>query len=315
MSRTSPARVTILLPVYNGEKFLGEQIDSLLNQSFTDFILLLWDDSSSDSSLEICKHYAARDPRIRVGANVGNLGLVSTMGMLMSTVETDLFALCDQDDVWDAHKLETSIDALEGTGSVLVYSNVRTFNSSSAEGSQDYWASRQITPLPMEGSPLLCIFRNPVLGHTIVARREVATQLGNVPSRLTYYEPWVLASAHSLGRSYPIEHPLGSYRVHERNVVGPAPASVRKRLVRVASLGIGQRERTRYNALVVLGRFDSNIRNVVEGLVGSKRQSFRAATSLNRQLRVSARSLSSPRRIVECLLLLLFAWMRVLDNA
>ena len=58
--------ISVIVPVYNGERYLHECIDSILNQSFTDFELILVDDGSKDSSAQICDDYAKRDHRVRV---------------------------------------------------------------------------------------------------------------------------------------------------------------------------------------------------------------------------------------------------------
>ena len=59
-------QISIIVPVYNGERYLHECIDSILNQSFTDFELILVDDGSKDSSVQICDDYAKKDYRVRV---------------------------------------------------------------------------------------------------------------------------------------------------------------------------------------------------------------------------------------------------------
>ncbi|MEZ5865821.1 MAG: glycosyltransferase family 2 protein [Geminicoccaceae bacterium] len=66
--------VSIGVPVYNGENFLGEAIESVLAQSFTDFELILCDNASTDRTKAICEDYAARDPRIRYYRNPRNVG-------------------------------------------------------------------------------------------------------------------------------------------------------------------------------------------------------------------------------------------------
>src|SRR5262249_18791456 len=67
-------RVSIGLPVYNGAEFLEEAIESLLGQTFKDFELLISDNDSTDGTEEICRRYAARDPRIHYWRNTRNIG-------------------------------------------------------------------------------------------------------------------------------------------------------------------------------------------------------------------------------------------------
>ena len=67
-------KITIGLPVYNGEKFIKKCIESILNQTFLDFELLISDNASTDSTSEICNEYASKDKRIRYSCNLKNIG-------------------------------------------------------------------------------------------------------------------------------------------------------------------------------------------------------------------------------------------------
>src|SRR4051794_25259685 len=67
-------KVSIGLPVYNGEAFLAEAVESLLAQTFTDFEILLVDNASTDRTQEICRAFAARDPRVKYHRNETNIG-------------------------------------------------------------------------------------------------------------------------------------------------------------------------------------------------------------------------------------------------
>ena len=77
-SRTAP-QITVLMPVCNGERYVGAAIESMLGQTFGDFELLIIDDGSSDASLSIVRDYAARDQRIRVVSKRQNQGLIATL--------------------------------------------------------------------------------------------------------------------------------------------------------------------------------------------------------------------------------------------
>ena len=70
-------RLSIGLPVHNGEKYLAESLESLLGQTYEDFELIISDNASTDSTAEICRHYAKQDSRIRYIAQPRNIGLVA----------------------------------------------------------------------------------------------------------------------------------------------------------------------------------------------------------------------------------------------
>lgn len=90
-------KVSVLMPVYNGEKYLREAIDSILSQIFTDFEFVIVDDASTDRSVEIIKSY--RDPRILFTRNDSNLGLIATLNRGLERASGEYVARMDQDDV------------------------------------------------------------------------------------------------------------------------------------------------------------------------------------------------------------------------
>jgi len=91
-------RVSVIMPVYNAEKYLREAIDSVLNQSFTDFELIAVDDGSTDSSLEILREYEQSDKRVRV-VTQGNTGVAGARNRALSEVCAALVASLDADDI------------------------------------------------------------------------------------------------------------------------------------------------------------------------------------------------------------------------
>src|SRR3989337_3683374 len=97
-------RVTILMPVYNAERFLREAIDSILDQSFKPFEFLIIDDGSTDRSAEIIESY--RDPRIRFVRNAKNLGITPTLNRGIEMASCDLIARMDADDISHPQRLQ-----------------------------------------------------------------------------------------------------------------------------------------------------------------------------------------------------------------
>lgn len=94
----SPA-VSVVLPVYNAERYVAQSIESVLSQTFTDFELLIGDDCSSDRSLDIINHYAAQDARIRVIQNPENYGGGKTRNRLIAEAQGTYVAAMDADDI------------------------------------------------------------------------------------------------------------------------------------------------------------------------------------------------------------------------
>lgn len=108
------ARVQILMSTYNGEKYLRQQIDSILNQTYTDIHLLIRDDGSKDATVEILKEYASTYKNVTFyqGQNLGSIQ--SFLNLLAeSDEEAEYYAFSDQDDEWMPEKIEKAIDLLE----------------------------------------------------------------------------------------------------------------------------------------------------------------------------------------------------------
>src|SRR6186713_3066927 len=102
------ATLTVLMPVYNAERFLAAAIDSILNQSFTDFEFLIIDDCSSDNSVNIITSY--KDPRILLYQNEKNLGISATLNKGIELASTDLVARMDSDDISYPDRLQKQVD-------------------------------------------------------------------------------------------------------------------------------------------------------------------------------------------------------------
>src|SRR3989338_1379355 len=103
-------KITVLITVFNGEKYLNECIDSVLNQSFEDFEFLIIDDKSTDGSLKIIKSYA--DKKIRIIENHKNFGQVKSLNIGLDSARGEYVARLDQDDVMIKDRLAKQLDFL-----------------------------------------------------------------------------------------------------------------------------------------------------------------------------------------------------------
>ncbi|MFK4809720.1 glycosyltransferase family 2 protein [Devosia sp. ZW T5_3] len=109
-------RVSAIIIVYNGDRYLSEAIDSVVAQSFLDWELIIADDGSSDRSLEIAREYAARHPgRIRsiAHADGANHGMSATRNLGIAAARAPLIGFLDCDDIWLPHKLAEQVDLLD----------------------------------------------------------------------------------------------------------------------------------------------------------------------------------------------------------
>lgn len=109
---TTP-RLTIGLPVYNGEKYVAESIEALLGQSFTDFELIISDNASTDATGDICRRYEKQDPRVRYFRQPCNLGLAPNVNFIIGQARGELYKEASHDDLYARDLLERCIQALD----------------------------------------------------------------------------------------------------------------------------------------------------------------------------------------------------------
>ena len=102
------------MATYNGEKYLYEQIESILNQSYKNWILLIRDDKSEDSTVSIIEEYEKKDSRIRLLRDrKGNLGFVKNFEELLKNSQEEFIMFSDQDDYWEKDKIKNYIEILQ----------------------------------------------------------------------------------------------------------------------------------------------------------------------------------------------------------
>jgi glycosyltransferase involved in cell wall biosynthesis len=132
-------RVSIGMPVYNGEKFICKALDALLSQTFSDFELIISDNASTDNTEAICREYATRDSRIRYVCQEKNQGPLANFQYVLDEAVGEYFMWAAVDDFWEpvcverwVYWLDTDMDA------VLVFSNMRIFSHQSGDVIKSY---------------------------------------------------------------------------------------------------------------------------------------------------------------------------------
>jgi len=110
--------VSVVMPVYNGERYLTEAIESILGQTFTDFEFIIVDDGSQDSSAAIIQSYAERDNRIRSLRNERNTGISRTMNRGMAIATGEYIAVMEHDDISLPHRLDRQVAFLQANAGI-----------------------------------------------------------------------------------------------------------------------------------------------------------------------------------------------------
>lgn len=113
-------RVSIGVPVFNGEDYLAQALDSLLGQTWSDFEIIISDNASTDSTEEICRAYASHDPRIRYMRNATNVGAAKNFNQLVALAAGEYFKWAAHDDLCGPEFLQRCVDALDRDLSVVL---------------------------------------------------------------------------------------------------------------------------------------------------------------------------------------------------
>ena len=141
-------RVSIGVPVYNGESFLAQALDALLAQAFSDFELILSDNGSTDGTQDICQAYARRDPRIRYFRSETNLGAARNFNLAFHRSVGDYFKWAAHDDLCSPEYLERCVAELDADESVVLC------HSRTREIDEDGALLGDLRTKPKLGSPL-----------------------------------------------------------------------------------------------------------------------------------------------------------------
>ena len=218
--------VSILLATFNGESFLRDQLDSLLNQTYTDWKLFIHDDGSTDGSMAILNEYQHKYPsKIFIILDSKTFGSAkNNFFHLLDTVESDLYFFCDQDDYWFPDKLEIMIDSfypfINSSLPVLIYSDAVISDSKLNQISPSlltFQRTRHLSLFLRRSLP----FRNTITGCTMCINHN-AKLLSLFSTQYAVMHDWWIALIVSINNGIFIFHdvPLLHYRQHENNTIG-----------------------------------------------------------------------------------------------
>jgi glycosyltransferase involved in cell wall biosynthesis len=159
--------VSVLLPCFDAERFVGAALDSLLDQTYGALEILAIDDASGDGTLGILEAYAARDERVRVLRNERNLGLISTLNRGVAEARGELIARMDADDVSARRRIERQLETLRRRPDVdVVGTAIELVDDRSGRRPRP----RPLRCLTPEGARFVALFATPVAHVTILAR-------------------------------------------------------------------------------------------------------------------------------------------------
>jgi glycosyltransferase involved in cell wall biosynthesis len=211
---TTQPLISVVLCTYNGEKYLEEQLQSILSQTYLPIEVIICDDHSVDSTQAIIVKYASADSRIQYFFNKENIGVNRNFEQGFSKAAGEFIAIADQDDIWKSEKLEKqyalfSSDkiVLVHTGSIIFSGTILPVNKKIKNGE-----------LLMEGNDYRkLLLRNTIAGHNIMCRKIIIEYALPFPAHV-YYDWWLCQTATCYGSIAASAEILAYQRWHDNNV-------------------------------------------------------------------------------------------------
>ena len=202
--------VTVLITVYNGAKYLGAAIESILGQTMSNFELLIIDDASTDSSREVISRY--QDPRIRCIFQSPNRGIHGTLNRGMKEASAPYLAIMDQDDIAKSSRLEEQLNHLQSNQSVAICgSAIETFGDHPKPSWVQYFSPEEIKTA--------LLFGNPICHPSVMMNRADLNTLGLNYPHIPFAEEYALWVNISRVRQLTnLSQPLLKYRSHPQQV-------------------------------------------------------------------------------------------------
>ena len=253
--------ISVVMCTFNGERFLAEQLESILTQTVTPDEIIISDDGSSDSTLAVVEkvRQASEVPvRWDIQTRENPLGPAKNFESALKRATGDVIALADQDDVWMPHKLETLTATLTNTaGTLLVHSDGRLIDEAGRRGTtlmKTLALTRQEKQHLRSGRAIRALLkRNVVTGATMVISRKLLDTALPIPDGWVHDEWLAVIAALQDGVVFN-EGLLISYRQHSGNVIGAqqlAPAIAQERLAE-SRTAFSARKALRNEALAAL---------------------------------------------------------------
>lgn len=205
--------ISIALCTYNGDKYLKQQLDSLISQTYRPIEVVVTDDASQDGTLEILNQYATKYNFFKVYRNEKNLGFTKNFEKAISLCSGDLIALCDQDDIWLPEKLSVLQDQIADND--LIYHDSCFIDENDKpikykKMSEHYGVYDGESNLPF-------VIGNCVPGHTMLFKKTLMK--GVFPLKEGFYHDWwIVFIAATIGKIKAVPNVLVMYRQHGHSV-------------------------------------------------------------------------------------------------
>ena len=218
----SSLTVLVLLASYQGERFLAAQLDSLLNQSYTNFRILARDDGSKDNTKVILENYTTRFPdKITIIPSEARLGVTGNFNALLEQADADVIFFCDQDDVWEQDKIKWTLEKFQEDlkTPLLVHTDLQIVDENLNQTHPSFWKYSSLDP--HQGNRFNRILvQNHATGCTMAINRSLKDLVCPIPKEAMMHDWWISLVASACGKIEALERQTIRYRQHANNTLG-----------------------------------------------------------------------------------------------
>ncbi len=222
----SESLVAIVMATYNGERFLKDQIESILHQTYSNWVLYIGDDGSTDSTKAIIDQYTGKYVNIKeTNCNELNIGAKRRFITLLESVKADYYMFSDQDDVWLDNKIELSLKKIKEEEAVcpkipiVVHTDLIVVDERLNHIHESFWKRSKINPDILTSFNYLGVC-NCATGCTMLFNNYAKEISLPMPDVAPMHDWWVTINSAKKGKLVSIATPTILYRQHFSNVVG-----------------------------------------------------------------------------------------------
>ena len=223
---TNTKSIAILLAAYNAEKYLEEQIESLISQTNQDWTLYIRNDGSKDNTSKIISDYCDRYANIiEIDRGGVNLGCRNNFFRLLEIVESEYYMFCDADDVWLSNKIEISyakiqeVEQKNSDQAVLAHTDAIICDINLNVISNSFWSLTGINPVKFTSFNYMCVCCT-VGGAKSIFNKNAKDLVFPLADNSFMFDYWLAMNVAKHGKISVIDIPLIKYRQHDSNLLG-----------------------------------------------------------------------------------------------
>ena len=216
-------KLCILLASYNGEKYISEQLDSIINQTYKNWELIIRDDGSKDETVTILNKYEKKDERIKIlRDDKGNLGFLKNFEELLFNAKEEFVLFSDQDDFWLKNKLEKFVKKIRDLDEkvlskpLLIHCNSLVCDDKLEIIKEEFIDSK----IAKKTNSNIYFFEYIVQGSTSMVNKKMIKESLPFLKNVTLHDRYFHLLSQFLGTRIFIDESLVKYRQHERNAIG-----------------------------------------------------------------------------------------------